>query len=109
MITITNVSDDSGDLVFSAKSGEEELGRLNACIKEDTLVITDISSEMFLIDGLCRTAMNYAYNRLINACRFDIKDESVLAELVRLGFVKIDDNFISDIDNFFNSHKSCKK
>ena len=35
--------------------------------------------------------------------------KKVWNELLKRGFVQNNDNHISDIDNFFTSHKSCKK
>ena len=35
--------------------------------------------------------------------------KKVWNELLKRGFVQNNDNHISDIDNFFSSHKSCKK
>ncbi len=109
MITIKNVCAESDDLVFKANDGEEVLGTLNGRFEDGVLVINSVRSERFLIDGLCRAAMNYAFNRSVNRCRFEIDDPEVTKELIGLGFVKIDDNFIPDIDNFFNSHKTCGK
>ncbi len=109
MITILNTSSDRQSPVFEAKSGEELIGRLVSNFDEDTLIITDIAAESFVIDGLCRAAMNYAYNRLVNKCVFKIEDGEVYGELRRLGFVKNDNNLIDDIDNFFTTHKTCGK
>ena len=62
-----------------------------------------------LVDGLMRTAMNYAFNHFINKCTVNMQSETVWNELLKRGFVQNNDNHISDIDNFFTSHKSCKK
>ncbi|MCH5324163.1 MAG: hypothetical protein J1E39_03015 [Eubacterium sp.] len=109
MITILNTSDKPDALLFEAKDGEEVLGTLTGRFEDGLFIISGISSEKFLIDGLCRAAMNYAYNRVINSCRFDIEDGEIKSELIRLGFVKNDDNYIPDIDYFFTSHKTCGK
>lgn len=109
MITILQNKEYNEGILFEAKDGDEVLGTLLCEIDTDTLIVKEIKSISFLIDGLCRTALNYAFNRFVNKCRFEKQDESVLKELLRLDFVQIDNYFIDNIDKFFTSHKNCKK
>lgn len=109
MITILQNTEYKDGILFEAKDGDEILGILLCEIDTDTLVIKEIKSISFLIDGLCRAALNFAFNRFVNKCRFEKQEESVLKELLRLEFVQIDNYCIDNIDNFFTSHKNCKK
>lgn len=109
MITILQNTEYKEGILFEAKDADEVLGTLICEIDTDTLVIKEIKSISFLIDGLCRAALNYAFNRFVNKCRFEKQEESVLKELLRLDFVQIDNYSIDNIDNFFTSHKNCKK
>lgn len=102
------ISDDSR-LVFEVKNNDELLGSLECNISEDVLIIEKIASEIFLVDGICRTAMNYASNRGINRCEFKTQENAVWQELLRLDFVQNNNKLIDDIDNFFTSHKNCTK
>ena len=38
-----------------------------------------------------------------------LTQEDLQSELIRLGFVQIDNYYIDNIDNFFTLHKNCKK
>lgn len=111
MITILlnpeTASDDK--LIFEAKEKDILLGTIECHIDKDLLTIVKVSGEMFLIDGLCRTALNFAANRNVNKCAFLRQDKAVWDELIRLDFVQNNNKTIDDIDNFFTSHKSCKK
>ena len=89
MITILKNNIITDKLVFEAKDVETQY--------------------IMLVDGLMRTAMNYAFNHFINKCTVNMQSETVWNELLKRGFVQNNDNHISDIDNFFTSHKSCKK
>ena len=109
MITILQNEEYKNGILFDAKNGDEILGTLLCEIDENTLIIKKICSDKFLIDGLCRAALNYAFNRFINKCRFEKQEEEVQIELLRLGFVQIDNYCIDNIDNFFTLHKNCKK
>ncbi len=109
MITILQNPDITDRLVFEAKDRGDLLGTLACHIDGDTLYITEITSEQFLIDGLCRTALNFASNRFVNKCVIAPQKSDVWQELLRLDFVQNNNNCINDIDNFFTSHKSCKK
>ncbi len=109
MITILQNTEYKDGILFEARDGDEILGTLLCETDKDTLVIKEIKSTGFLIDGLCRAALNYAFNRFVNKCRFEKQEESVLKELLRLDFVQIDNYCIDNIDNFFTSHKNCKK
>ncbi len=109
MITILQNEEYKEAILFEAKDSEEILGTLLCEIEGDTLVIKDIKSDKLLIDGLCRAALNFAFNRFVNKCRFEKQSEEVQNELIRLGFVQIDNYFIDNIDNFFTLHKNCKK
>ena len=109
MITILQNEEYKEAILFEAKDGDEILGTLLCEIDSDTLVIKDIESDKFLIDGLCRAALNFAFNRFVNKCRFKKQSEDVMNELIRLGFVQIDNYYIDNIDNFFTLHKNCKK
>ncbi len=109
MITILQNDDFKEGILLEAKDGEEILGTILCKIDEDTLVVKEISSDRFLIDGLCRAALNFAFNRFVNKCRFEKQVDDVLNELIKLGFVQIDNYCIDNIDNFFTLHKNCKK
>lgn len=109
MITILQNDDFREGILLEAKDGEEILGTILCEIEADTLVIKEISADRFLIDGLCRAALNYAFNRFVNKCRFAEQKKEVMDELIRLQFVQIDNNLIDNIDNFFTLHKNCKK
>lgn len=109
MITILQNKEWNNGILFEAKDGDEILGTLLCETDTDTLIIKEINAIKFLIDGLCRAALNYAFNRFVNKCRFEIKNEEVLKELLRLDFVQNDNYSIDNIDNFFTSHKNCKK
>lgn len=109
MITILQNKEYADGILFEAKDSDEILGTLLCEIEEDTVIIKEIKSTVFLIDGLCRAALNFAFNRLINKCRFEPQEKSVLDELLRLQFVQNDNYYIDNIDNFFTSHKNCKK
>ena len=109
MITILQNDDFREGILLEARDGEEVLGTILCEIEADTLVIKEISSDRFLIDGLCRAALNFAFNRFVNKCRFAGQKKEVMDELIRLQFVQIDNNLIDNIDNFFTLHKNCKK
>lgn len=109
MITILQNDDFKEGILLEAKDGEEILGTILCEIDGDTLVVKEISSDRFLIDGLCRAALNFAFNRFVNKCRFEKQVDDVLNELIKLGFVQIDNYCIDNIDNFFTLHKNCKK
>lgn len=109
MITILQNEEYKDDILFEAKDGDEILGTLLCEIEADTLVIKKIESDKLLIDGLCRAVLNFAFNRFVNKCRFNEQSEEATNELIRLGFVQIDNYYIDNIDNFFTLHKNCKK
>lgn len=109
MITILQNADFSDRLVLEARDNEELLGTLTAFLENDTIIITNIDTEEFLVDGLCRAALNWALNRGISSCLFKMENNSVLDKLMALGFVKNNNYSIPDIDNFFTFHKNCKK
>ena len=99
MITILKNNIITDKLVFEAKDGDTPVGS----------VVCTTDGETLFVDGLMRTAMNYAFNHFINKCTVNMQSETVWNELLKRGFVQNNDNHISDIDNFFTSHKSCKK
>ncbi len=109
MITILKREDITDRLVFEARDYDEVIGSISCRIEKDMLYIDGIKSVPFLVDGLMRTAMNYALNRFVNKCTVNPLDDSVMEQLQKLGFVQNNNNTIDDIDNFFTFHKSCKK
>ncbi len=107
MITILRNNDISDYILFEAKDDEEIIGTLSCDIENGELIISDIQSTPFLVDGLCRTALNYALNRFINKCVFLTEGKPCHEQLLKLSFVQNGNNTIDDIDNFFTSHKNC--
>lgn len=110
MITILKNKDISDKLVFEAKDDDTPIGSIICTTDGETLFVETLETPyIMLVDGLMRTAMNYALNRYINKCTVNMQSETVWNELLKRGFVQNNDNHISDIDKFFTSHKSCKK
>lgn len=109
MITILLNPDEEKYLLFEAKDKDEILGTLKAEFESDRLVVNKIDCEKFVLDGLCRTALNYALNRSYLICEFSVEDNDVFNELKKLGFVQNNNNIIKDIDNFFTLNKNCTK
>lgn len=110
MITILKNKDISDKLVFEAKDDDTPIGSITCTTDGKTLFVETLETPyIMLVDGLMRTAMNYALNRYINKCTVNMQSEAVWNELLKRGFVQNNDNHISDIDKFFTSHKSCKK
>lgn len=110
MITILRNKDINDKLVFEAKDDDTPIGSVTCSTDGETLFVEKLeTSYIMLVDGLMRTAMNYALNHYINNCTVNMQSETVWNELQKRGFVQNNDNHISDIDNFFTSHKSCKK
>ena len=110
MITILRNKDISDKLVFEAKDDGAPVGAIPCTTDGETLFVETLETPyIMLVDGLMRTAMNYALNHYINKCTVNMQSETVWNELLKRGFVQNNDNHISDIDNFFTSHKSCKK
>ena len=109
MITILRNKDISDKLVFEAKDDNTPVGTVTCTTDGETLFVEKIETQyIMLVDGLMRTAMNYALNRYINKCTVNMQPEAVWSELIKRGFVQNNNNNIADIDNFFTSHKSCK-
>ncbi len=94
---------------FIARDKDEIVASLDFYFDNRVMHITKLEGEEFFFDGLCRSAMNYACNRYINECVYDIEDTAILSKLCELGFVQNNNKTISDIDNFFTLHKSCGK
>ena len=110
MITILRNNAISNKLVFEAKDDDMPIGSVTCTTDGETLFVETLETPyIMLVDGLMRTAMNYAFNHNINKCTVNMQSETVWDELLKRGFVQNNDNHISDIDNFFTSHKSCKK
>ena len=98
MITILKNNIITDKLVFEAKDGDTPVGSVVCTTDGETLFVEKLETQyIMLVDGLMRTAMNYAFNHFINKCTVNMQS------------VQNNDNHISDIDNFFTSHKSCKK
>ena len=110
MITILRNRDISDKLVFEAKDNDSPIGSITCATDGETLFVETLETPyIMLVDGLMRTAMNYALNHYINKCTVNMQSEAVWSELLKRGFVQNNDNHISDIDKFFTSQKSCKK
>lgn len=110
MITILKNNMITDKLVFEAKDDGAPAGTITCTTDGETLFVETLETPyIMLVDGLMRTAMNYALNHYINKCTVNMQSETVWNELLKRGFVQNNDNRISDIDNFFTSHKSCKK
>ena len=109
MITILRDKEITDKLVFLAEDDGEPIGSIICTTDGETLFVEKIETQyIMLVDGLMRTAMNYALNRYINKCTVNMQSEAVWSELIKRGFVQNNNNNIADIDNFFTSHKSCK-
>lgn len=109
MITILKDKEIPDKLVFLAEDDGEPIGSIICTTDGETLFVEKIETQyIMLVDGLMRTAMNYALNRYINKCTVNMQSEAVWSELIKRGFVQNNNNNIADIDNFFTSHKSCK-
>lgn len=109
MITILKNNIITDKLVFEAKDGDTPVGSVVCTTDGETLFVEKLETQyIMLVDGLMRTAMNYAFNHYINKCTVNMQSETVWNELLKRGFVQNNDNHISDIDNFSHLIKVAK-
>lgn len=76
--------------------------------KDDSVVLDYCTSDgdLYLYDGLVRAVLFIAVNNGIEKATFALKDKTYIE---KLGFVQKCHNCLSDLSNFLNNCKSCKK
>ena len=78
MITILKNNIITDKLVFEAKDGDTPVGSVVCTTDGETLFVEKLETQyIMLVDGLMRTAMNYAFNHFINKCTVNMQSETV--------------------------------
>lgn len=111
MIQIKPDSKNAPTLLFTAYDKDEILGQITCTERkeEGTIVVTSLTGERFLADGLCRTALDYAARNGMLRCIFQISDEATLSVLEQEGFISKSNHEIQDVEVFLKTHKNCGK
>lgn len=85
MITILKNNIITDKLVFEAKDGDTPVGSVVCTTDGETLFVEKLETQyIMLVDGLMRTAMNYAFNHYINKCTVNMQSETVWLSLIHI-------------------------
>lgn len=102
---------DIDDEIFSiaeAIDNGEVLGYAIYHFNADSVILDYCTSngDLYLYDGLVRSVLFIAVNNGIEKAIFALEDKT---NIEKLGFVQKCHNSLSDLSNFLNNCKSCKK
>lgn len=107
----TVINEDENKIEFEALRDEKAIGRCTLILGVDTAEITEISYEegnSYIIDGIIKTAFNYAANRsyFMGVCSVKGLDKYIST----MNFSKTDKGYCNDIPSILmGSCKSCIK
>lgn len=104
MVEIIQNKDNCEEIEFTARDGDEDLGRISGQLDGDVFVISKLECDEFFIDGLVRAILNLMDLHGIGKARFDLPD-NMLNSLRKLGFF-LQKPEIDNIAAFFDA--GCK-
>lgn len=109
MIFFQSTANDNGTVLFEALEKEFSIGECNLDLSGRNAVVDRItfdSDKPYIAEGLLKAAYNYAAtkNFYMGVC----KCENIYSLLIRLGFEKTENGYISDIPSILMG-SCCKK
>lgn len=93
--------------VGEATDNNDVIGFVVYHFDEEKVVIDYVESygDLYLYDGLVRSALFLAMNKNVDVAEFQISNK---INIIKLGFVNNNNNFIDSISLFMSNCKNCK-